>query len=206
MRTITKLLVTSAALLTAAPAAALTIVEGFEGAAPKDVPLPILVRPIGTFTGLAGSPFPNVFVASPGYTNFGPGNNPTTTSILTANGDESFDVALSLAARTVSLDIYLNDLGPATLSFFNGATLLDAFDYPADVNNANNFFNQSYTNLTNPITRFTFSSTLGGQLNTGIDNVTISSVPEPGAWAMMIAGFGLAGAALRHRTRRIAIA
>lgn len=30
----------------------------------------------------------------------------------------------------------------------------------------------------------------------------VSSVPEPGSWAMMIAGFGLSGAALRHPARR----
>ncbi len=28
-----------------------------------------------------------------------------------------------------------------------------------------------------------------------------AAVPEPATWAMMIAGFGLAGAALRHRQR-----
>ena len=35
-------------------------------------------------------------------------------------------------------------------------------------------------------------------------DVTITAVPEPAAWAIMIAGFGLAGAALRRR--RLAIA
>lgn len=29
-----------------------------------------------------------------------------------------------------------------------------------------------------------------------------AAVPEPGIWSMMIAGFGLAGAALRHKRRR----
>jgi hypothetical protein len=33
-----------------------------------------------------------------------------------------------------------------------------------------------------------------------------ASVPEPTSWAMMIAGFGLAGAALRRRTPRLAFA
>ncbi|HEY1146739.1 MAG TPA: PEPxxWA-CTERM sorting domain-containing protein [Allosphingosinicella sp.] len=31
-------------------------------------------------------------------------------------------------------------------------------------------------------------------------------MPEPTSWALMIAGFGLAGAALRRRTLRVAYA
>lgn len=37
-------------------------------------------------------------------------------------------------------------------------------------------------------------------LNAGVDNVSVSGVvPEPATWAMMIMGFGLAGATLRRR-------
>ncbi len=32
-----------------------------------------------------------------------------------------------------------------------------------------------------------------------VDNVVFDAVPEPAAWALMIAGFGLAGAAVRQR-------
>jgi hypothetical protein len=32
-----------------------------------------------------------------------------------------------------------------------------------------------------------------------LDNVSVTGVPEPAAWAMMLVGFGLAGAALRRR-------
>ena len=39
------------------------------------------------------------------------------------------------------------------------------------------------------------SDSLGGY----VDNITLSAVPEPATWAMMIAGFGLAGSALRRR-------
>ncbi len=38
-----------------------------------------------------------------------------------------------------------------------------------------------------------------------IDNVVLTSVPEPGSWAMMFAGFGLMGIAMRRR-RRVAAA
>ena len=36
------------------------------------------------------------------------------------------------------------------------------------------------------------------------ENRNLASVPEPATWAMMLAGFGLAGGALRRRTRRLA--
>ena len=39
----------------------------------------------------------------------------------------------------------------------------------------------------------------------GVDNITLASVPEPTSWALMILGFGGAGAALRSR-RRLAVA
>ena len=35
--------------------------------------------------------------------------------------------------------------------------------------------------------------------------ISISAVPEPSSWALMLAGFGLAGGALRYRRRRTAV-
>lgn len=197
-----KALLAAAAVVIATPVSALTITETFETLAPKDTPIPFLVSPVGTFTGLAGSPFANVFIASPGYNNFGPGNNPTTSSVLVANGDESFDVALAFGARKVAMDLYLNDLGPASVSFYNGATFLGGFNFAADASPLNNFLSISFNALAQPITRFTFISTNGGTLNTGIDNVAITAIPEPATWGLMIGGFALAGAAMRRRTAR----
>lgn len=39
----------------------------------------------------------------------------------------------------------------------------------------------------------------------GTVNFTVSPVPEPATWAMMIAGLGIAGAALRRRASRVAV-
>ncbi|HLZ73865.1 DUF642 domain-containing protein [Phenylobacterium sp.] len=53
-------------------------------------------------------------------------------------------------------------------------------------------------------TALTFTGNVG-QAYIGLDNVSVvetaapGAVPEPAAWALMIAGFGLAGAALRRR-------
>jgi Tfp pilus assembly protein PilW len=37
-----------------------------------------------------------------------------------------------------------------------------------------------------------------------IDNLYVNAVPEPAAWALMIAGFGFVGGALRTRSRKLA--
>lgn len=44
-----------------------------------------------------------------------------------------------------------------------------------------------------------FSGQVPADVTSFIDNVSVTSVPEPGIWAMMIAGFGLVGGALRRR-------
>ena len=190
----------------AAPAAAATV-ETFETLTPKDVPLPVVVSPVGTFNPAPGGAL-NVFISSPGYNNYGPGNNPTTTSILTANGDESIEFLPASAASAVFMDVYLNDLGPAWLTYFNGATQIGQISFLADGDPSNNFLAQVGFDFgtSNRITRVTWLSTLGGQLNTGIDNVTVSFVPEPSAWALLIAGFGMIGGAMRAGRRRSASA
>lgn len=48
--------------------------------------------------------------------------------------------------------------------------------------------------------------TSGGNFVTGIDNLTISTVPEPAGWAMMLLGLGGLGAVIRRQRRNGAIA
>ena len=38
-----------------------------------------------------------------------------------------------------------------------------------------------------------------------IDQISVSGIPEPGTWAMLIVGFGLAGTAMRRSRRRVAV-
>lgn len=52
----------------------------------------------------------------------------------------------------------------------------------------------------NPTLRFSFVNV---PYYYALDNVSVSAVPEPANWAMLIAGFGLVGAAARRR--RIAV-
>ena len=201
-----------AAVLTASPMAAQTYTSSgaFFGAAgtpaytetfetvpiTKDVAYPTFTFGGITYTGQAGT---NVWVSSPGYPNFGAGLNPTTTSILTANGDENFLLQFLSPYYAVGFDVYYNGLGPATASFFNGATLLGSIGY-----NGAAFlgFNGFVASNATPITSVQFVSTLGGQLNTGLDNiavVAVAPVPEPATLALCATG--LAGIALFRRRR-----
>lgn len=53
-------------------------------------------------------------------------------------------------------------------------------------------------------TLLTFAATgLSESLGGYIDNIVLSAVPEPGAWAMMVLGFAGIGGALRSRRRAI---
>jgi hypothetical protein len=195
---------TIASFAYAAPAAAV-VVEDFESAGPKDTALASLVTAVGVFTPIA--PGNNVWVASPGYTNFGPGLNPTTSSILTANGDEGFELIFPFVAKGFSTEVYLNDLGPAELKLYDGATLKFTFIWAADGDDTNNLFSIGVFGL--PVTRMTFVSTLGGRLNTGLDNISLTplgAIPEPASWALMIGGFALAGAAMRRSKTSVSFA
>lgn len=85
-----------------------TLIEDFESVSGSqlDTALPSLTRSSGTYIGLAGVPFPSVFVSSPGYANFGAGNNPTTSKILTGNGDESFNVLLASPTTAIGMNFF----------------------------------------------------------------------------------------------------
>jgi PEP-CTERM motif len=151
-----------------------------------------------TYSGQAGT---NVFVSSPGYVNYGAGLNPTTTSILTANGDENFLIQFLSPYYAVGFDVYYNGLGPATASFFNGSTLLGSVFY-----NGTAFlgFNGFIASASTPVTSVEFISTLGGVLNTGVDNLAVinaptTTTPEPAT--LVLFATGLAGLALARRRR-----
>jgi hypothetical protein len=188
---------TNAGAWAAAAGGAPSYVETFEAVpVPKDAPIPAFSQAGITYTGFAGSPFPNVFVSSPGYTNYGAGLNPTTTSILTANGDEDIRVDFASAVHAVGFDAYYNGLGPATIDFFDGATLLGtvAYNGPAVLGFAG-FVGGSITSVR-------FTTTLGGQLNTGIDNLAVVAVPEPETYALLLAGLGVVASVARRRRAR----
>jgi hypothetical protein len=194
---------TQADFFAGAPAA--TLLEDFEGVtgAQLDTPLPQLALSSGVYKGLAGVPNPNVYVASPGYNNFGAGNNPTTSKILTANGDEFFDVTLATPTEALGMNFYLNQYGAAVVYFYDqNNAYIDGIAWYYGFINPFEFGGISVTGG-RKIARFTFESTDGGIANTGIDNLysVRSAVPEASVWMMLIFGFGVTGAMLRRRRK-----
>lgn len=174
-----------------------SLLEDFESFAPKDVGLASFTSNGVTYTAFAGTPSANVHVTSPGATAYGAGvAQPTTSSILTANGDEDFTAVFATPVSALGFDTYLNGLGEATLSVFNGASLLGSYVYAASVDT------KEYLGIisTAPITSFRWTSTAGAVLNTGIDNISVQ-IPEPSRLAWAIAGILIV--ARRYRRTRL---
>jgi hypothetical protein len=147
-----------------------------------------------TYIGHAGTPAPHVYLATAGYNNFGAGVGTTTSTILTANGDESFEVVFSTAVTAFGFDTYFNGLGPVQVQAFNGAS--HVFTYDVD-----GFDHQGHLGFSNmgPVTSFTFVSTGGARLNTGIDDLYTTAVPEPSTYALMALGLAAVGVMARRR-------
>ena len=57
-----------------------------------------------------------------------------------------------------------------------------------------------------PTATLAFNSQTHTPYGPALDNVSISAVPEPATWAMMIMGFGGVGAAVRASRRKQALA
>ena len=175
--------------------------ETFESVpVPKDVAVSSFTQAGISYTGLAGRPT-NVWVASPGYNNFGAGLNPTASSVLTANGNEDFLINLFAGKGAIGFDILNNGLGSVTTSFFNGATLLATIV-------GSGAAGMSYAGYVAApgvkVTTVRYTATGGGTLNTGIDNLSVVDVPvtaspEPSTLPLLALG---AGALLFVRRRR----
>ena len=178
-----------------------SLIDDYETGSVRNAPLASLTRNGVSYTPTDGTPFPNVFIADPGYSNFGAGVGITTTSILTANGDENFRADFATAVRAVAFDAYWNGLGAAVITAYNNNTVLGAYS-PAG-NPDNKGFLGSITDGA-AITGFRWDTTSGGQLNTGIDNLRTAPIPEPGTYAMLLAGLGLLGFVGRRRKRQAA--
>ncbi|MEI7713080.1 MAG: PEP-CTERM sorting domain-containing protein [Rhodospirillales bacterium] len=148
------------------------------------------------FSGLAGVPFPNVYLIPSGDSGYAAGiSNPVPTTTLAANGDENIVVGFDTPYRAVGLDIYLNGLGPLEVRVYDGATLLGTYVFPGAEND------KTYLGFTNDtaVTGFQFVSSLGASINTAMDNISAAeAIPEPGTLAVLALGFLTLGLR-RHR-------
>jgi hypothetical protein len=187
------------------------VIDDFEDFSPKDSFIPgaftranltyEAVSCSGTEFGQAICPG-NLGVSSPGYINYGIAGA-TTSSILTANGNEVFTITPGVALRNLGFDVYT----------------IDDPGFPTSVVGAENVLVSVLTasgttlhSLTPPAGNFgflgilsdedilevTWRASAGGIRNTGIDNIRVSaSVPEPGA--LFALGLGLVALAARKR-------
>jgi hypothetical protein len=162
------------------------LVEDFESVFPKDTALPSFTSNGITYTGTQASS-PNVWVASPGYTNFGV--PVTTSSVLTANGPEDFRLDLSVPATAIGFDIYYNGVETVNLAFYDE----NSFNFASMSSGAAAGIGFMGFSSDTPITRVTFHSTGGERINTGIDNVRMVPIPAPGAALLGMIGATLVG-------------
>jgi hypothetical protein len=101
----------------------------------------------------------------------------------------------------LSFDIAsLSDTPPnAFFLYWDGIYLIDDSNFPAF----------DYVTASGYVTASTNSTTLVfGFYNPPsyflLDNISVTTVPEPASWALMIAGFGMIGAAMRRRSALVA--
>ncbi|WP_310473835.1 PEPxxWA-CTERM sorting domain-containing protein [Sandarakinorhabdus sp.] len=165
----------------------------------------------GACADLAGTPGPGMLTST--GINFLAGRNITISFDLSGNqrdlARDTFDFKVLFAAPPVGFGGALAGPAPFTIGGFQ--TAVSGGTYSEVVAGDRSFLTYSgFLNLAGPGTLFLqFAGRSGDNVNIGpiLDNVLVTqgAVPEPASWAMLIAGFGLVGAASRRR-RRLAVA
>jgi len=112
---------------------------------------------------------------------FDSGNNDLNGPFLGLNPFQSGKIDVSVAGTVATLSI-----------FANGATQSYSFNYGYAPGSARVGFGLNRLGVAD---NFRFDAVTGG-----------TAVPEPATWALMVGGFGLAGAAARSRRRAVALA
>ena len=188
----TRLLMTAAALvaLAAAPASAVELVVngGFETGSFSG----------WTQSGTTGNTAVNAAAAHAGGfgASFSPNQVGSITQTLTTVAGHAYTISFYLA-QTTAAPVAVNSFGLE----FGGVAVQGFGDYTALP-----FTKVSFTRIaTGPTTAIKFSFRDARVTYFSLDNVSVSgAVPEPASWALLIAGFGLTGAAMRRRRTALA--
>ena len=167
----------------------------------SSLPGPLSQSPNIASTDLIGTGFFDLYPGNGNYVDLdgstGYGNTPFA-GILQSNA------SFGAGTYTVSFDLGGNARGAAaqTTEVYLGSTLVASLTLDSD----------------SALTSYTYTvSTTGGNLafdelgpsdqqGNILDNVTLTSVPEPASWAMMLLGVTAIGGAMRRRTRVATVA
>jgi hypothetical protein len=169
----------------------------------------VLINTFDTDAGITGSGFQ--IKVPPADDNGAPPANsvPSGTPYLSVLGGGMATITFASAVSAFQFDW-------GSIDAYNTLTINSTGQDPVIVPGSN-FINPADGNQVSPGTNglFTVYGTAGETFNSitlsssgnsfEVDNLAVSAVPEPAAWALMIAGFGLTGVALRRR-RRIGLA
>ena len=179
----------------------ITVIEDFETIAPLNKAISSFSHNGNTFVGLAGvsdvvpnTAFPNVYLAPVDTNNFA--TPPTTSVVLTANGDEDFTLNFGVSRRSVGFVTYTIDFGPTTIRIYGSQGLLDTFTLVQDSSKVGFFGVVS----SEAITSIRWTTVDGGLVNTGVDNIRVGSpVPEPGTSVLLLSGVLMGGGLMLRR-------
>ncbi|HEY2052117.1 MAG TPA: PEPxxWA-CTERM sorting domain-containing protein [Caulobacteraceae bacterium] len=131
---------------------------------------------------------------------------------VNGNADGSFDQSIATGAGTYTLtfDLSGNPVGrPMTKSLeVSVGSVTKTFTYTIGANSRTNmmYTPESLTFTTTGPTTLTFTSLDQQRSPFGpvVGDVSITAVPEPASWALMLLGVGAMGGALRSRRSRVA--
>ena len=185
--------------VSAMPATAATTVT-FEGLADR-----VLVNNYyNGGTASNGTSGTNLGVAFANFESFAGGGNPASTiaynSVATASSN--------FAAGFTTLNFLYGFFSSGTVSVFSGlngtGTLLGTKTYSSNIASTSDVFSSGSVAFAGTAQSFILAGTTN---NNALDNITFNAgaVPETATWGMMIAGFGMMGAAMRTRRRSTTI-
>ncbi|CAM3290694.1 hypothetical protein SPAN111604_14870 [Sphingomonas antarctica] len=136
----------------------------------------------------------------------------------TGPADGLYQDVATVAGRSYNLSFALGNgsdapqgatyLLPSSIGLTIGGGVAQNFTNAAISPNGINWAIQNYRfTATGSTTRVAFTNnTPGGDNYAGLDAVSLTAVPEPASWALMLGGFGLMGGAMRRRRSNVIFA
>ncbi len=149
-----------------------------------------------TFTPVDSLPFaPNLYVETPSLPATSGLAVANTENVLTASGNEHFDFTFSASPTAIGFDTFTNDAAPPVVTIYDTTD-----DVLATINLSQAPDSQGFFGVTStvPIGKIDWLATDGQNVNTGVADFRVGTVPEPTSLSLL----GLGAGALLSRRRR----